>query len=127
MKPRAEARRHPEVREQMELKIDRSHGSCVFSLAGEIDVYTAPQLKQTLNEAIDQGCVAPIVDLTNVDFIDSTGLGVLVGVLKRVKERDGSLRLVCTSEQIMRIFRITGLDKVFEVFGTVAEADGSSG
>ncbi|MRR11116.1 anti-sigma factor antagonist, partial [bacterium] len=63
-----------------------------------------------------------LVDLDEVGFIDSSGLGVLVGGMRRVKERSGSLRLVCTRENILKIFRITGLDKVFPVFGTVAEA-----
>ncbi len=60
-----------------------------------------------------------IVNLEGVDFLDSTGLGVLVGALKRVRAHEGSLRLVCTQERLLKIFRITGLAKVFPIYDTV--------
>ncbi len=63
-----------------------------------------------------------VVDLEKVDFLDSTGLGVLVGGLKRVRSHDGSLQLVCTHEKILKIFRITGLTKVFPIHSSVADA-----
>ena len=63
-----------------------------------------------------------VVDMERVDFLDSTGLGVLVGGLKRVRAHDGSLRLVCTQERILKIFRITGLTKVFPIHASVDEA-----
>src|SRR5450631_3544177 len=63
-----------------------------------------------------------IVNLERVEFLDSTGLGVLVGGLKRVRAHDGSLDLVCTQERILKIFRITGLTKVFGIHDTVDEA-----
>ena len=65
--------------------------------------------------------------LKKVDFLDSTGLGVLVGGLKRVRSHDGSLHLVCTQEKILKVFRITGLTKVFPIHGSVAEAVAASG
>jgi anti-sigma B factor antagonist len=108
----------------MELEISSEHIGevCVLHLAGEVDVYTAPQLKEALVEHIESGCDDILVDLNDVGFIDSSGLGVLVGGLRRVKERSGSIRLVCKRESILKIFRITGLDKVFPVFGSIAEA-----
>jgi len=96
--------------------------ACTLSLTGEVDVYTSPQLKKQLLEIIENGCVNIIVDLNGLDFVDSSGLGVLVSCLRRVKEQDGTLRLVCSKESILKIFRITGLDKVFPVFATVEEA-----
>ena len=63
-----------------------------------------------------------VVDLEAVEFLDSTGLGVLVGGLKRVRAHEGSLRLVCTQERILKIFRITGLTKVFPIHSSVDEA-----
>ena len=63
-----------------------------------------------------------VVDMEGVDFLDSTGLGVLVGGLKRVRAHEGSLRLVCTQERILKIFRITGLTKVFPIHASVDEA-----
>jgi anti-sigma B factor antagonist len=109
---------------ELDITTEREGGSCTLTLSGEIDVYTAPQLKNELVQAVESGCVDIVVDLESVGFIDSSGLGVLVGGLRRVKERGGTLRLVCTRDPILKIFRITGLDKVFPVFATVAEAQG---
>ena len=91
-------------------------------MRGEVDVYTAPRLKEKLVEMIESGCVNIVVDLEGVSFIDSSGLGVLVSALRRARERDGAVRIVCTRENILKIFRITGLDKVFPVFADIAEA-----
>jgi anti-sigma B factor antagonist len=94
----------------------------VVAVGGEIDVYTAPKLREQLVELVNEGKYHLIVDMESVDFLDSTGLGVLVGGLKRVRAHDGSLRLVCTQERILKIFRITGLTKVFPIHGSVEEA-----
>ncbi len=87
-----------------------------------MDVYTAPKLKESLVAQIESGCSNVVVDLEAVGFIDSSGLGVLVGGLRRAKERSGAIRLVCTRESILKIFRITGLDKVFPIFESIEEA-----
>ena len=87
----------------------------VVVVGGEIDVYTAPKLREQLIELVSDGSYHIVVDLEKVDFLDSTGLGVLVGGLKRVRNHDGSLQLVCTQEKILKIFRITGLTKVFPI------------
>ena len=97
-------------------------GRTVVEVAGEIDVYTAPKLRETLVALVDAGQYDLVVDLEKVDFLDSTGLGVLVGGLKRVRTHDGSLSLVCTQERLLKIFRITGLTKVFEIHPDVASA-----
>ena len=94
----------------------------VVVVGGEIDVYTAPKLREQLIDLVSSGAYHLIVDMENVDFLDSTGLGVLVGGLKRVRAHDGSLRLVCTQERILKIFRITGLTKVFPIHASVDEA-----
>ena len=91
----------------------------VVTVGGEIDVYTAPKLREQLIDLVSSGKYHLIVDMENVDFLDSTGLGVLVGGLKRVRAHDGSLDLVCTQERILKIFRITGLTKVFGIHDTV--------
>ena len=101
----------------------RSEGAfAVLDVGGEIDVYTAPKLREKLIELVSDGAYHLIVDLEKVDFLDSTGLGVLVGGLKRVRNHDGSLQLVCTQEKILKIFRITGLTKVFPIHASVADA-----
>jgi anti-sigma B factor antagonist len=94
----------------------------VVVVGGEIDVYTAPKLREHLIDLVSGGSYKLIIDMENVDFLDSTGLGVLVGGLKRVRSHEGSLNLVCTQDRILKIFRITGLTKVFPIHATVDEA-----
>jgi anti-sigma B factor antagonist len=94
----------------------------VVAVGGEIDVYTAPKLREQLVDLVNDGRYHLVVDMEAVEFLDSTGLGVLVGGLKRVRAHDGSLRLVCTQERILKIFRITGLTKVFPIHESVSEA-----
>ena len=94
----------------------------VVAVGGEIDVYTAPKLREQLVDLVNDGRYHLVVDMEAVEFLDSTGLGVLVGGLKRVRAHDGSLRLVCTQERILKIFRITGLTKVFPIHASVDEA-----
>jgi len=94
----------------------------VVEVGGEIDVYTAPKLREQLVELINSGHYHLIVNLEGVDFLDSTGLGVLVGALKRVRAHEGSLLLVCTQERLLKIFRITGLAKVFPIYESVEAA-----
>jgi anti-sigma B factor antagonist len=94
----------------------------VISLAGEVDLYTAPEFKQQLLEVIGQGGKQVIVDFTNTTFIDSTTLGVLVGGVKRLRTNDGQLSLVCSDRNITKIFEITGLDRVFAIHPTREEA-----
>jgi len=107
---------------ELSLSTRKQGDHAVLSVGGEIDVYTAPQLRQRLIELVEQGSQHIVVDMEQVEFLDSTGLGVLVGGLKRVRALDGSLRLVCAQERILKIFRITGLEKVFGIYATVDEA-----
>jgi anti-sigma B factor antagonist len=94
----------------------------VVELSGEIDVYTSPKVKDAISELIDQGHYNLIINLEKVRYIDSTGLGVLIGGLKRVREHGGSVSLVCTNPQIKKIFDITGLVKIFGIFETENDA-----
>ena len=96
--------------------------SYVISLAGEVDLYTAPEFKQQLLDAIAQGAKHVVVDFSDTTFIDSTTLGVLVGGVKRLRTNDGQLSLVCNDRNITKIFEITGLDRVFTIYPTRAEA-----
>ena len=99
-----------------------AEGRTVVSVAGEIDVYTAPRLREEITELVAAGTYDLVIDMSEVEFLDSTGLGVLVGGLKRVRAHDGSLRLVCTQERILKIFRITGLTKVFPIHASLGDA-----
>jgi anti-sigma B factor antagonist len=108
----------------VDISVTSSEGAnvTVVSVGGEIDVYTAPILREALDKQIALGHGNLIVDLDDVSFMDSTGLGVLVGRLKRVRGQSGSLRLVCTQERVLKVFKITGLDKVFAIYESLVEA-----
>ncbi|MEV1287760.1 STAS domain-containing protein [Micromonospora sp. NPDC049679] len=94
----------------------------VLEVGGEVDVYTAPRLRERLIEVVEGGARKVVVDLGRVDFLDSTGLGVLVGALKRLRAGNGTFGLVCGKEPLLKIFRITALDQVFPIFPTVEAA-----
>lgn len=97
-------------------------GRTVVQVGGEIDVYTAPVLRERLAALHESGQHDLVVDLRAVRFMDSTGLGVLVGVLKRVRLAGGSLSLVIDSERILKVFRITALTQIFDIFDSVGDA-----
>jgi anti-sigma B factor antagonist len=107
---------------ELDIRTKQDGNACQVLVDGEVDVYTAPLLKEQLVTLIDGGCTNVVVDLEKVGFIDSSGLGVLVGALRRARERDGVVRIVCTRENILKIFRITGLDMVFPIFSDASEA-----
>jgi anti-sigma B factor antagonist len=114
-----------EREELMDLMLNEysaAQGRTVIAVSGEIDVYTAPRLRETIVSLVDSGNYRLIVDMEGVEFLDSTGLGVLVGGLKRVRAHDGGIDLVCTQGRILRIFRITGLSRVFNIYDSVDEA-----
>jgi anti-sigma B factor antagonist len=101
----------------MHLQIDvaRRAGYTIVSPQGEIDFATGPQLKTAINKLLLDGEVHLVVDLLAVSFIESTGLGALIGGRRRAHALKGSLTLVCSEDQMLKIFRITGLDKVFTI------------
>src|SRR6478609_8488487 len=106
---------------ELSLSTRESAGALVVDVAGEIDVYTSPKLRERLVGLVNDGAKSIVVNLEQVEFIDSTGLGVLVGALKRMRARGGSLSLVCRQEGLLRVFAITGLEKVFAIHGSVDE------
>jgi anti-sigma B factor antagonist len=113
----------------MDLSVDSrpAAGRTVVVIAGKIDVYTAPNLRDRLVELIEAGSHDLVIDLDAVESLDSTGLGVLVGALKRVRDHQGSLRVVCTQERLVTIFRMTGLAKVFPLYDSVEAASAAGG
>ena len=102
-------------------------GTYVISLAGEVDLYTAPEFKQQLLNVIGEGGKDVVVDFTDTTFIDSTTLGVLVGGVKRLRAQEGRLALVCSDRNITKIFEITGLDRVFTIYPSRDEALAKTG
>ena len=112
-----------EDRPQFSVELEQaSERVAVVTLEGEIDIYSAPRFKEVLIEAIDHGARHIIVDLCKVTFIDSTALGVLVSGAKRVRPSAGTLDIVCTDSNIIRIFEITGLNRIFGIYPTRSEA-----
>jgi len=94
----------------------------VISVAGEIHVTTAPEFSQRLNDAISAGTRGVVIDMSGVEFIDSTGLSVLLNGLRRVTRSDGRLALVVTNPTVLRLFEITKLDSTFDIQPTVEAA-----
>lgn len=92
-----------------------AEGRTIVAVGGEIDVYTAPKLRDTITDLVAAGSYQLVIDMTAVEFLDSTGLGVLVGGLKKVRANNGSLELICNSDRLLKIFKITGLAKVFVI------------
>jgi len=90
-------------------------GRTLVAVSGEVDVYTAPRLRDCLYDLIGDGKMQLVIDFGDMDFIDSTGLGVLVGALKRLRQAGGDLALRSPSRATYKILEITGLTKVFTV------------
>jgi anti-sigma B factor antagonist len=94
----------------------------ILAVSGEVDVYSAPTLKDRIGELIESGQSTLIVDLSGVAFLDSTGLGALVEARAATTEAGGELPLVCNQERILKLFTITGLDGVFAIHSTISDA-----
>ena len=104
---------------RIEERVDRDLP--IITVVGEIDVATAPQLREAIHRVIAQGKATLVLDLLGVTFLDSTALGVLVGGLKRCRELGGELNIVVTDARIKKIFEITGLHKVFPMVDALSE------
>ena len=94
----------------------------VVHVGGDLDVYTAPQLKEALAEVLGADGSSLVLDLSDVHFIDSTALGVLANSLQQARANEGDLRLVMEDPYLLKIFHITGFDGVFAIFPKVADA-----
>jgi anti-sigma B factor antagonist len=94
----------------------------VVAVSGEVDVYSAPELKESLTKLFDSGAKSVVVDLSDVAFLDSTGLGALVEARAATNDAGGALAIVCNHERILKLFTITGLDGVFSIHSSVDDA-----
>jgi anti-sigma B factor antagonist len=94
----------------------------VAAVSGEIDVYTAPALREKLAELVDSGATHVVVDMSQVAFCDSTGLGALVAALNYARERNVTLSLAAAQERVLKVLRITGLDQLFTFHPSVEAA-----
>jgi anti-sigma B factor antagonist len=116
---------HQQLHEDLSLHVHVVDDMQVFELIGSLDIATSPTVRAALTSASERGSHRLIVDLTAVDFLDSTGLGALIGGQRRAKEFGGEVRLVAKEGQILRLLRITGLLKVFAVYPTLEDAVGN--
>lgn len=99
----------------IEINITEMNAEVHAKLAGEIDAYTAPKVREELFKYGDKQKLHMIVDLSDVSYMDSTGLGVFVGLFKALKANDGRLTLTGMSDRLKRLFEITGLADVMEI------------
>ena len=113
------------MEQDIEIEVRNRDGSTVVTARGEVDVATAPALRDGLEEALDRDIGAVVVDLTGVTFIDSTGLGVLIGARRRCVEAERELRVVVAEPRILKVFEITGLAELFAIHPTLEPALGA--
>ena len=104
------------------LEVHEQDGWSVLAVSGEIDMATAPMLRERIHLLLADQKVRVIVDLDDVGFLDSTALGVLVGGLKRARTDGGEIRIACAQPRVRKVFEITRLDSAFDLFDTVGEA-----
>lgn len=109
---------------EMDLRINvrRDAAVPIIDLEGEVDAYTAGRFREVMLEQIEDGKPDLIISMAKVEYIDSSGLGALVGGLKRASEHNGRIVLVCSGPQVRKVFEITGLEKVFPIFESEEDA-----
>jgi anti-sigma B factor antagonist len=96
--------------------------TAVIALSGEVDLYSCPEFKEELLRVIGNGATLVVVDLMETTFIDSTALGVLIRGVERLKMQDGRLVVACNDPNIVKVFEVTGLDRIFSVHRSLDEA-----
>ena len=107
---------------ELGLVVREQDGWAVLSVSGEIDMATAPGLRERLHGLLAEETQKLVVDLDDVGFLDSTALGVLVGALKRARMDDGEVRIACAQPRVLKVFEITRLDSAFDLFDSVEGA-----
>ena len=108
--------------DELSIDLKSDDGTLVFKLRGSLDLATAPTVRAALSDAAEKGSHNLIVDLTQLEFLDSTGLGVLIGAHRRSAEHGGSFRLIVSDGPISRLLNITGLIAVFAVYRSLEDA-----
>jgi anti-sigma B factor antagonist len=99
----------------LDIQINHSDDKLICTLAGEIDAYTAPKLKEAILPLTKEAGKTAEIDLENVNYMDSTGLGVFISALKSAKETGSHLKLINLQDRVLRLFRITGLDEIMDL------------
>lgn len=107
---------------RLETGFSEIDGMKVLDVAGEIDVYTAPQFKDAVNSIINSGEKHLIINMADVTYMDSSGFGTLLSAVKRIRPQGGTVNLVKCNSAIDRILRITRLNTVFATYDNVSDA-----
>ena len=94
----------------------------VLRCAGRLNMVAAPRLRSAIDQSVEEGLPRVVVDLTETTFVDSSGLGALVGGLKAVRQAGGDLRLAGASDQVMAVLKLTNLDRVLRTHDSVGDA-----
>lgn len=110
------------MEETFDISEETKDGVSLVSASGEIDIATAPALRDKLESSIDRRPAVVVVDLLGVTFMDSTVLGVLIAALKRCRDLGGTMRIVVSDPRVLKVFEITGLTELFSIFSTLDEA-----
>ena len=108
-------------------RIALAEGTAVIEVEGEVDIYTSPRFGEVLGRSVDESAHHVVVDLTNVTFIDSTAISVLMQEVKRVRFADGTLTVVCGRGSVRRVLEIAGLGRVLRFCDTRGEALSGAG
>ncbi|MFC3039291.1 STAS domain-containing protein [Virgibacillus xinjiangensis] len=103
----------------LELNVVEGNDKSIVNLSGEIDAYTAPKLKETLLPLTRNAGHTVEVDLENVNYMDSTGLGIFISALKSTNENDSKMKLVNIQDRVYRLFKITALDEIMDINATI--------
>ena len=108
---------------ELEIRVTEQHGWTVLIVSGEFDVLTAPRVRARLLDLLDAGLCQVVVDLEEVRFLDSSGLGALVAGLKLARRRHGDMRLVCHRQRsVLKVLEVTGLDRILDCYTSVDAA-----
>lgn len=106
----------------LEVSISRTGNIPIVALSGDIDTYTCAKLREAIVDLINEGDLRVVINMSNVNYIDSSGLGTLVGGLRRVNEKNGELAISSATPQLLKVFNITGLSRVFDIFENEGDA-----
>lgn len=106
----------------LQIEVRRKNVFAILDLVGEVDAYTAGRFREIMLKVIEEGHKNIVISMKSVEYIDSSGLGALVGGLKRVSEKNGKIVIICDNQQVKKVFEITGLEKVFQIFASESEA-----
>jgi anti-sigma B factor antagonist len=109
------------------IEVRQEDGCAIVAVRGEVDTVSAPRVQKAISAVVKEGHLCIVVDLNDVDFLDSSGLGVLVAARRSIREQGGDLRVVCAVPRLLQVFRITKLDAVFSLHESVGAATAAAG